>query len=145
MIVIDVSWGDCVDNGSIVTCAHGTAGRAPNGYTRWRSIWHVKQILNYQMRSAVSQNAIICIRLIKNICNNYHVSISVVDENINEDVSAKQNTCSLLDCSYFPVHWFIESGVHVDTVHVISEVDSRLATGLHPMKSSFTLIKDDSA
>ena len=116
--MVDVSWGDCVDNGSIVTRAHDTAGRAPYGYTRWRSIWPVKQILNYQMRSAVSQNPIICIRLIKNLCNNYHVSISVVDENINEDVSSKQNTCSLLDCSYFSVHWFIESGVHVDTVHV---------------------------
>ena len=70
------------------------------------------------MRSDLSQNAIIYIRLIKNLCNNYHVSISVVDENINEDVSSKQNTCSLLDFSYFSVHWFIESGVHVDTVHV---------------------------
>ena len=47
-----------------------------------------------------------------------HVNISVVDENINEDVSSKQYTCSLRDCSYFSVHWFIESGVHVDTVHV---------------------------
>ena len=70
------------------------------------------------MRSDVSQNSIICILLIKNLCNNYHVSISVVNENINEDVSSKQNTCRLLDCSYFTVHWFIESGVHVDTVHV---------------------------
>ena len=76
--MIDVSWGECVDNGSI----DDTAGRAPYGYTRWCSIWPVKQILNYQMRSDVSQNAIICIRLIKNPCNNYHVSISVVDENI---------------------------------------------------------------
>ena len=67
------------------------------------------------MRSAVSRNAIICIRLIKNLCNKYHVNISVVDENINEDVSSKQYTCSLLDCSYFSVHWFIESGVHDHT------------------------------
>ena len=72
-------------------------GRASYGYTRWRSIWPVKQILNYQMRSDVSQNAIICIRQVKNLCNNYHVSISVVNENINEDVPSKQNTCSLLD------------------------------------------------
>ena len=116
--MVDVSWGDRVNNGSIVTRAHDTAGRATYGYTCWRSIWPVKQVLNYQMRSAVSQNGIICIRLIKNLCNNYYVSISVVDENINENVSSKQNTCSLLDCSYFTVHWFIESGVHVDTVHV---------------------------
>ena len=47
-----------------------------------------------------------------------HVRISVVDENINEDVSSKQNTCSLLDFSYFPVYWFLESGVQVDTMHV---------------------------
>ena len=65
MIVVDVSWGDCVDNGSIVTRAHDTAGHAPYGYTRWHSIWPVKQILNYQMRSDVSQNPIICIRQIK--------------------------------------------------------------------------------
>ena len=84
-----------MDNGSIVTRAHDTAGRAPYGYTRGHSIWPVKQIFNYHMRSDVSQNAIICIRLIINLCNNYHVSISVVDENINEDVSSKQNTCRL--------------------------------------------------
>ena len=54
VIVVDVSWGDCVDNGSIVTCAHDTAWRAPYEYTRWRSIWPVKQILNYQMRFDVS-------------------------------------------------------------------------------------------
>ena len=106
MIAVNVSWGNCVDNMSIVTRAHDTAGRAPYGYTRWRSIWHVKQILNYQMRSDVTQNAIICIRQIKNLCDNYHVSISVVDEDINEDVSLKQNTCSLLEFSYFSVHWF---------------------------------------
>ena len=72
------------------------------------------------MRSDVSQN--ICIRQIKNLCDNYHVSISVVDENINEDVSSMQNTCSLLDFSYFPVHWSLESGVQVDTVHVASVI-----------------------
>ena len=38
------------------------------------------------MRSDVSQNAIISIRQIENLCDNYHVSISVVDDNINEDV-----------------------------------------------------------
>ena len=70
------------------------------------------------MRSDVSQNAIICIRQIKNLCDNYHVNISVVDENINEDVSSKQNTCSLLDLFYFPIHWFLESCVKFDTVHV---------------------------
>ena len=107
-----------MDNGSIVTRVHDTAMRAPYEYTRWRSIWPVKQILTYQMRSDVSQNAIICIRPIKNLCDNYHVSISVVDENINEDVSSKQNMCSLLDFSYFPVHRFLEPGVQVDTVHV---------------------------
>ena len=47
-----------------------------------------------------------------------HVSISVVDENINDDVSSRQSTCSLLDFNDFPVHWFLASGVHVDTVHV---------------------------
>ena len=46
------------------------------------------------------------------------VSISVVDENINEDASSRQSTCSPLDFYYFPVYWFLESGVHVDTVHV---------------------------
>ena len=95
--MVDVSRDDCVDNGSIVTRAHDTAGCAPYGYTHWRSIWPVKQILNYQLRSDVSQNAIICIRQIKNLCDIYHVSISVVDENINEDVFSKQCTCSLLD------------------------------------------------
>ena len=116
--MVDVSWGDCVDNGSIVTRVHDTVGRAPYGYTRWRSICPVKQILNYQMRSDVSQNAIICIRLIENICNNHHASISAVDENTNEDVSSKQNTRSLTDFSHFTAHWPIESSVHVDTVHV---------------------------
>ena len=86
-----------MDNGSIVIRAHDTVGHAPYGYTRWRSIWPVKQILNYQMRSNVRQNDIIGIGQIKNLCDNYHVSISVVDENIIEDVSSKQNTCSLLD------------------------------------------------
>ena len=157
-------------HGMIVwTRAHGTERRAPYGYTCWRSIWPVKQILNYQIRTDVSQNAIICIRQIKNLCYNYHVSISVVDENINEDASSKQSTCSLLDFFYFSVHWFLESGVQVDTVHVarvifnyyltgilvqwawltynvISEVDARLRTGLHrPMKSTFTFMKDDDA
>ena len=48
--------------------------------------YYIKQILNYQMRSDVSsQNTIVCIRHIKNQCDNYHVSISVGDENINED------------------------------------------------------------
>ena len=79
----------------------------------------VKQILNCQMRSEVSQNAIICIRQIKNLCDNYHVSISFVDKNINEDASSRQNTCSLLDFYYFPVYWFLKSGVHVDTVHAV--------------------------
>ena len=87
-------------------------------YTRWRSIWPVKQILNYQMRSDVNQNAIICIRQIKNLCDNSNVIISVVDENVNEDVSSNQSTCSLLDFSYFSVFWFLESGIRVDTVHV---------------------------
>ena len=114
--MVDVSWDDCVDNGSIVTRARDTARRAPYGYTRWRSIWPVK--LKNQMCSDVSQHAIICIRQIKNLCDNYHVSSSVVDENINEDASSRQSTCSLLDLYYFPVHWFLESGVHVDTVHV---------------------------
>ena len=107
-----------MDNGSTVTRAHDTAGHVPYGYTRWRSIWSVKQILNYKMRSDVSKNAIICIRQIKNLCDNYHVSISVVDENINMDASSRQSTCSLLDFLYIPVYWFLESGVHVDTVHV---------------------------
>ena len=53
--MVDVSRDDCVDNGSIVTRAHDTAGCAPYGYTRWRSIWPVKQILNFQLRSDVSQ------------------------------------------------------------------------------------------
>ena len=97
--MVDVSWDDCVDNGSIVTRVHDTARRATYGYTRWRSIWPVKQILNYQMRSDVSQNAIMCIRQIKNLCDNYHFSISVVDEHINEDASSKQSTCSLQDFS----------------------------------------------
>ena len=61
-------------------------------------------LLNYQMRSDVSQNAIICIQQIKNLCDNYHVSISVVDENINEDASSRQSTCSLLYFLYFPVY-----------------------------------------
>ena len=36
-----------------------------------------------------------------------HVSISVVDENINEDVSSTRSTCSLLDFLYFAVHWVL--------------------------------------
>ena len=98
--MVDVSWDDCVDNGSIVTRSHDTARRAPYGDTRWRSIWPVKQILNYQMHSDVSQNAIIYTRLIKNLCDNYHVSISVVYENINEAASSRQSTCSLLDFEF---------------------------------------------
>ena len=89
MIVEDVSWDDCVDNGSIVIRGNDTSRRAPYGYTRRRSIWPVKQILNYQMRSYVSQSAIICMRQIKNICDIYHVSISDVNENINGDASSK--------------------------------------------------------
>ena len=103
--MVDVSWDYCVDNGTIITRAHDT----PYEYTRWCSIWHVKQILNYQMHSDVSQNAIICIRQIKNLCDNYHVSISVDDENMNDDTSLRQSTCSLLDYYYFSVHWFLES------------------------------------
>ena len=60
------------------------------------------------MPADVSQNTILRMRQIKNfLCDNYHVSISVVDENINEDVSSKQYTCSLLDFLYFPVHWVL--------------------------------------
>ena len=93
--MVDVSSDDCVDNGSIVTRAHGIARRTPYGYTRGDYIWPVKQIINYQMQSDVSQTAIICLRLIKNLCDNYHISISVVDDNINEDASSSQSTCSL--------------------------------------------------
>ena len=42
------------------------------------------------------------------LCDNYHVSISVVDENINEDVSSTRSMCSLLDFLYFPVHWVLK-------------------------------------
>ena len=117
----------------------------------------------------MSVKMLLCIRQIKTLCDNYHVSISVVDKNINEDSSSKQSTCSLLDLFYFPVHWFLESGVHVHTVHVarvifyyyfagifvqwawltfnvISEVTARLRTGLHrPMKFTFTFMKHDGA
>ena len=34
---------------------------------------------------------------------------------INDDASSRQITCSLLDFYYFPVHWFLESGVLVVT------------------------------
>ena len=113
--MVDVSWDVCVDNGSIVTRAHDTARRAPYGYTRWHSICPVKQIVNYQMRSDVSQNAIICIRQIKT----YGIITMLVFllSMINDDASSRQSMFSQLDFYYFPVHWFLESGVYVDTVH----------------------------